>query len=102
MTNVQTVHVEDRRGERGEACVAILKGVNPSSVAAEDIVDRMRGEASAGKETRLSGDAKRVLNIEKSVSRMKTVSHSLWMSREKGTRLGGTCVEHSSESGKFQ
>ena len=49
--DIQTVHVENRRGKGGIAGIAILKGVDPARVASENVVRGVGRETSTGEKT---------------------------------------------------
>ena len=92
LTDIQTVHVEDRRGVGRIAGIAILKGIYPACITSEDVVRGVGGEACAGEEAKFTRYAGGGLDRKKAVRRVQTMGKDVGVTGEKGARIGGEGV----------
>ena len=92
-TDVQAVHIKDWGGEGWETGVTVLEGMDPTCVAAENVIHGMRVESRIGKKACLAEDTGRVVDVKENMGRVQAVSHHLWMARKERAGLRGTCVK---------
>ena len=93
LTNVQAVHVKGRGSEGGEAGIAIFRCMDPTRIAAKNMVRRVGIKAGAAKEAKFTRDARGGLYKEEGVRRVQTVGESVGVTGEERTWLGGEGVE---------
>ena len=92
LTDIHTVHVENRRGVGRIAGIAILKGMHPACVTSENVVRGVGGEACAGEEAKFTRYAGGGLDRKEAVRGVQTMGKDVGVTGEKGARIGGEGV----------